>query len=113
MPTLRLHIKTTEGGLIKEPSILLDYTQRLNWGPCQRMLKHRRIDRQDLASRHCTEEELKECTHPYRVGFLRYDDWQKLIEDERKWTEDADWFAKLAELKRQYPQFDHRKEDTP
>ena len=110
MPILTIHIKTTEGGLIKEPSILLDYSQQSDSGSMSRMLKHRRVDKQDLAYRVCTADEIKECSHPHRIGFLVYRNWDLLIEDERKFTDDADWFAELEELKTKFPQFNQKKE---
>jgi hypothetical protein len=110
MPTLTIHIKTTEGGLIKEPSILLDYSQRSDFGPMKRMLNHRKVDQQDLAYRTCSQDEIKECSHPHRIGFLVYRNWDLLIADERKFTQDPEWFAKLEALKKKYPQFNQEKE---
>lgn len=110
MPTLTIHIKTTEGGIIKDPSILLDYSQGSDYGPMKRMLKHRRVDQQDLAYRNCTQDEIKECSHPHRIGFVVYRNWDLLIADERNFTDDPEWFAKLEALKKKYPQFDKEKE---
>ncbi len=109
MPRLSLHIKTTEGGIIKDPSILLSYIDKTEtrW-LIEKMMKLRRVDMKYLAERSCEPEEIKVCSHPYRAGFLMYDNWDALISDERKWTEDQTWLEKLEALKVQFPQFDRK-----
>jgi len=110
MPSLTLHIKTTEGGIIRDPSILLEYTLPQNFHLIKKMIRHRKIDKEELATRACSMEEIKECSHPHRAGFIVYRNWDLLIKDEKNFTEDPEWFAKLEELKKQYPQFNLRKE---
>lgn len=41
----------------------------------------------------------------YRIPFITYNDWDKLIEDEKKYTDREDWYVSLEKLKKQYPQF--------
>lgn len=68
-----------------------------------RMCKHRGITAPDIARRAVTPEEYREHAHPYRIGFaVRYTDWDKLIEDEKIYTSDPEWFKKLEELKTQH-----------
>lgn len=105
MPTLSLHIKTKEGGLIAKPSILLSYFKPEEAGLVTRMSKFRKVDKMNLASRNCTQEEFEIESHPYRMELKMYHNWDLLIADEKKWTDNQDWLGKLGELKLKYPQF--------
>jgi hypothetical protein len=105
MPSVMLHIKSKAGGMIPEPRILLAYDSGGNWGAYRRMLDHRRVDHQNLCSRHASEEEYQECAHAYRIGFISYDDWDKLIADEQKFDVPTAWIDELNRLKEQHPQF--------
>ncbi|NBW21204.1 MAG: hypothetical protein EBR82_75905 [Caulobacteraceae bacterium] len=70
------------------------------------MLAHRGFDHINIARRNATKEEMDECGHPYRIGYCLYNNWTKLIIDEKKFTDDPEWLDKLEELKKQFPQFD-------
>lgn len=41
----------------------------------------------------------------YRIPFIMYDDWDKLIADEKKYTNNESWFTTLEEYKQLYPEF--------
>lgn len=72
-----------------------------------RMCTHRKVDLPIIARRPCTEEEYKQEAHPHRIGFASvYDDWDKLIEDEKEYCTDLSWLKTLEELKVKYPAFD-------
>lgn len=105
-----LSIKTKAGGGDKYDNsamIMFAYFKNSDdWGTFQRMCKSRGIDQVSIARRNCDEQEYREHAHKYRAGFAAlYKDWDALIKDEHKFTEDAAWFARLEELKAQYPQF--------
>lgn len=106
MPTLSIHIKTEASGLVKQPCIMLSYHSSEDRYPVQKMLIHRRVEHQFVAERHASDEEMKECSHPHRVGFLLYNDWSQLIKDEKEFTDDAAYLSKLEELRKKYKQFD-------
>lgn len=73
----------------------------------RRMLAHRGVDHVFIISRTASDEENANESHPYRLGFIPYDDWDKLIEDEKKYTSDEVYLCVLQQLKTQYPQFNH------
>lgn len=112
MPTLSIHIKTTGAGLIKEPCILISYYNE-DWGVLQRMLNHRNIEKQFVLKRFATNEEMSIESHPYRVGFLVYRNWDKLINDEMKYTDDKMYLSTLENLKNSYPQFNSNQIEIP
>jgi hypothetical protein len=105
MYNVTLHIKTKAGGLIPQPRILLAYDNGRNGGAYRRMLDHRRVDVQHVCSRPVDETEYHESAHPFRIGFVAYDNWDALLEDERKFDVPEAWTARLLQLKEQYPQF--------
>ncbi len=105
MPTLSLHIKSQPSGLIKEPFILLSYSNSENRILVEKMLKHRKVEHIELATRACSQEEFEEQSHPYRVELIKYNDWDLLIQDEQNFTQDEEWLANLTQLKEKFNQF--------
>ena len=105
MHTVKLHLKTTDGGIIKKASILLDYSHSTGQHVMAKVIKRRKIDKVNIASRKCDPMEIEECSHRYRFGFIAYDDWDKLIEDEKLFTDCPKWFDTLEKLKKENPQF--------
>lgn len=104
MPTLAIHIKTRKGGLqIKEPCIVLTYYK--DTGGMFRALRTRGVNETFIASRECSGEEMETESHKWRMDFITYKDWDKLIDDEKEFTDDKNWFDILAELKNKHPQF--------
>ena len=106
MHTLSIHIKTKASGLISEPCILLSYHNSENWSSLQRMLDHRGVEKQFLLKRNATDGEEKSENNPFRVGFLVYKSWQKLINDEMKFTDDKEYLNQLSELREKYREFE-------
>lgn len=53
-----------------------------------------------LASRPFTAEEVTQNEKSYRLRFVYYKDWEALIVDEYRVTEDADWIEKLITISR-------------
>lgn len=102
MPRLAIHIKLSSSKKNRAGIILTYYQDADSIGTLQRSTKHRGIYPTFVAVRDCSEEEYKAEAHPWRYEFLRYDDWDILIEDERKWTDDPAWFSKLEALKQRY-----------
>lgn len=72
MPKLTLSIKTTEGGLIKQPSIFLAYYKYQDSSLVTRMSKFRKVDKMNLATRDCTQEEFDIESHLYRMELKMY-----------------------------------------
>lgn len=105
MPTLSLHIKSQPSGLIKEPYILLSYSNSDNRVLVEKMLKHRKVEYIDLATRACSQEEFEEQSHPHRIELIKYQDWDQLIRDEHDFTQDKEWFKSLSQLKEKFKQF--------
>lgn len=104
MPNLALHIKLSSSD--KNPSaIILTYYRDGEAGGFMRSLKHRGVALMFQAFRYCSEEEYSTESHPWRYTFLPYKDWDALFEDERKWTDDPEWFAQLEKLRKRYPWF--------
>lgn len=102
---LSIHIKTEVGGLIKHPRILISYYKSADRYPTQKMLNHRGVEQQWLMTRNVSEDEFRTEANQYRVGFITYDDWDCLIEDEKKFVDNPSWFEKIEGLKKKYPQF--------
>lgn len=103
MPRLAVHMKLTSSERNKTGIILTYYQDADCIGTLERSTKHRGIYPTFVAVRDCSEEEYKAESHPWRYEFLRYDDWDILIEDEKKWTDDPQWFSQLEALKQKYP----------
>lgn len=55
-----------------------------------------------------TEEMNNEGFGGYRIGFGTYLEWTKLINDEKKLSENQEWFNKLKSWEKQYPQFESK-----
>lgn len=105
MARLAIHVrsKTTP----KNPAvIILTYFVSDDIGTIIRSLEHKGTYQLFLATRDCTEKESKEEYEGiHRVRFIYYKNWNKLIEDEKKFTSDPLWFAKIDELKNKHTQF--------
>lgn len=108
MPTLTIHITTRSKKLtLGKPCILLSYLpEGDHGGSLDRMLNHRGVDHQRLLQRDATAEEMEAESHPYRYHLIPYIDWEKLVADERKYTDCAEWFAELEQLRKRFPQFE-------
>lgn len=106
---VELHIKTKSGkGKVYKntASIILTYHKDSTDSYIYtKSLKHRSVDKLDLARRDCDEEEYKECAHPYRLSFIHYKNWDTLLNDEKKFNPPQDWIDTLNKLKLEYPQF--------
>lgn len=103
MPRLAVHIKLSSSKKNRAGIILTYYQDADSLGTLQRSTKHRGIYPTFVAVRDCSEEEYKAEAHPWRYEFLRYNDWDILIEDEKKWTTDHQWLNQLEALKQKYP----------
>jgi hypothetical protein len=68
-------------------------------------MAHRGIDKRFLLTRLAEEDEYQSESHPTRIGFLPYNNWNALIKDELKFTNDPVYLADLEKLKQEYPQF--------
>lgn len=110
MPTLSVYIKDkpTE----KNPScIYVFYTENsTDWCIADKNLKHKGVWRNEVAQRKCTQEEydVENAPGKYRLYYIKYDDWDKFINDELKYCKDEGWIERLNELKKQFPQFDRK-----
>lgn len=113
MPRLAIHMKLTSSERNKTGIILTYYQDSNCFGTLERSTRHRGIYPTFVATRDCSEEEYKAEAHPWRYQFLHYDDWDILIEDEKKWTDDALWFQKLEKLKARWPYFKREKAIKP
>ncbi len=107
MPFVSLHIKPYPGGFQNiPPAIVLCYHDGVYDSGLLRPLIQRRITDTWLAQRECTEEERDAEGSKYRYNFMQYVSWQRFLNDERKWTTDEKWFAKIAEIRKAYPKFE-------
>jgi hypothetical protein len=113
MGTLQLHITLASRKLTGgKPAILLMYATDGSEYGADRMIHHRGVTHPRLASRPAEQEEIENESHPYRFELLPYNCWEKLIADERKYTEDPEWFDQIAELRKRFPQFEHSQQPT-
>ncbi len=105
----RKKIKTRLNGnkISKNPAvIILNYFRSEDSGTITRSLNHKGTWELFLATRECSEEESKnEYEGIHRIRFIYYKDWDKLIEDEKQFTSNALWYAKIEYLKTKYKQF--------
>ncbi len=106
MYTLSIHIKSKAAGLVKEPCILLSYHNNANWATLKRMLDHRGVEHQFILQRPASDEEVKCENDKYRVGFLIYKSWKKLVNDEKKFTNDQEYLNQFSELQKRFKQFE-------
>jgi hypothetical protein len=104
MYNLSIHIKPNSSKK-NRASIVMVYYRDGEGGAFVRSLNHRGISLHFLAQRKCTEAEYNTESNPYRYSFLYYYDWDMLIRDERKYTEDPEWIEELEALKSQWPRF--------
>lgn len=105
---VHIHIKTkpSKGKLhVNEGGIYVGYSSRDDWGTITRTLTHKGVDHRFVAGRLCSEEEYKTEASAWRIHFSCYQNWDLLIEDEKMFTDHPEWFAKLDQLKIQFPQF--------
>lgn len=101
-----IHVKTRAGGFqIRKPCIVCMYIDAGEHGLVARCLQNRAVQEQYLAQRPALPEEVLTEAHQYRVHFILYEDWELLINDERKFTSDEKWFEQLSTLKERFPQF--------
>lgn len=105
MRKLSIHIKTKESERNGAAILLSYYKINEDYGSIVRMLTHRGIDKQFVLCRTVSEDEYKSESHPTRLGFLPYNNWNALINDEMKFTSDPAYLTELGKLKEQYPQF--------
>ncbi len=71
-----------------------------------KMAERRRME--FLGKRVSTLDELKhEGFGGPRIGFSSYNDWDKFIQDELKYTDDPKWISELNKWKALYPQFNN------
>jgi len=106
MPTLFVNIKTVTGGFqISKPCIVLIYAKATDSPLVSKCLQNRKINLGRVIQREASTEEMEAESNRYRITFLMYHDWNKLINDEKKFTADPEWFKKLEDLKSKYPQF--------
>jgi hypothetical protein len=109
MPTLSIHIKTSEKGAhIKGKRIVLTYFSDGESGVIAKSLKHRKVNHLFALSRKASEEEMKSESSQWRITFLSYSDWDTLIEDEKKWVDDEKWISSIQELRKKFPQFENK-----
>ena len=105
MAQLSIHIKT-KGSERNGASILVSYYKiNEDYHSIVRMLNHRGIDKHFLLTRAVGKDEYNSESHPTRLGFLPYNNWNALINDEMKFTSDQKYLAELMKLKDQFPQF--------
>lgn len=106
MTRLYISIKTNPVPFIRiGPSIILNYVKPGDGYATVRSLAYRKVDHINVAYRNASDEEYTAETSPYRIEFIRYNDWEKLIQDEMKFNPSEEWISILKELKLKYPQF--------
>lgn len=107
MIRLYISIKTNTKPFLRiGPCIIITYVKSSDHYATTRSLNYRKVDHVMIASRLVTEDEYEtECTSKYRIEFSKYDDWDKLIQDELKFNPSEDWMATIDKLKKTYPQF--------
>jgi len=104
MATLTIHIKKkVTGKWFTKPTIVLTYNDGNDGGAISRMLQHRGVDETHLLTRHVDSDEYKTEAHPHRIGFTCYTDWDAFLKDERKFTNDENWFKGLEAIREKYP----------
>jgi len=97
--------KSTKGSLhSNNAAIGVGVIESVDSSAFSRMMKNRGFFH--LANRNSDEMEYEECGGKYRIGYMTYNNWDKLIADEKKFNccDDA-WVNKLQVFKSQYPQF--------
>lgn len=106
-----IHVKTKEGGFqIRKPCIVCTYIGEGESGLMARCLNSRKVQHEYMAKRIALPEEVETEGNSYRVQFIMYDNWEALIEDEKKFTTDEEWFKQLSTLQEQFPQFKRKEE---
>jgi len=106
---LNVSIKTSKAKLGCVPGIVLDYTDNENQ-TSNKMLNSRGVDHQYLIRRRASKDEVENETHPHRESIFNYNDWDKLIKDEMRYTSDQSWFDELSALRIKYPKFQQKQE---
>lgn len=101
-----IHVKTNAGGFqISKPCIVCTYISEGEGGLMARCLQSRKVQHEYMAKRNASPEEVETEKNSYRVQFILYEKWEALINDEKKFTTDEEWFKQLAILQKKFPQF--------
>lgn len=99
-----IFIKTQNGNSLAPVGIHFTILKSQDMFIFKKMADRRRME--FLGKRISTLEELNnEGFSGPRIGFSVYNDWDRFIQDELKYTADPDWISQLNQWKEQYPQF--------
>lgn len=107
---LGLHIKykSTKAKLHdNDANIAITYFLKEDMGTISRSMKHKGYET-FIAIRKVSDEE-RDSEIPivnYRVRWTKYESWESLISDEKKFTLEDGWLNKLEELRKEYKKLD-------
>lgn len=109
MPILDIYIRDKSTDRNKA-CIIITYLDNYNErSVVAKNLRHRGTNDNIYASRECTKEEMdNETSNPYRIEYIKYNDWDNFLNDEIKYNDSDEWISKLNNLKKMFPEFDKK-----